>query len=282
VPTLTDMLSCVVFGVGEPTLVDAVRSLVRQQPRPQVVVVSSGTAGAQRQLRAAGLDVPVIERADRVFPGAARNLGIRACDGSFVAFLEADCVAAPGWAAARLGLHRAGAPLVGHVWANATPASRSACASHLLLHHRLTPDTPEQARLHYGLSYERDLFERHGLFREDLRTWEDTELNERLYAAGVPVVSSPAIRTLHRYPTSPLALVRDQYVRGVRYSRALRRLGSRRSRFALARAPLRDLRPAVRQARRTADPVERARLMRALPLLPPAAAARALGALAGA
>jgi glycosyltransferase involved in cell wall biosynthesis len=275
-------LACVVLGLGNPPeLAGAVRSLVEQRRRPEVVVVNSGGGDAAGSLRAAGLDVRVVSFERRLLPGAARNAGIAATSSPFVAFLAADCIATPGWVEARLRLHRAGAPVVAHVLGNATPASRSACAQHLLLHHRLLRDTPERQRLFFGLSYARELFDRHGLFREDLPTYEDTELNGRLAAAGVPMVHAADARTLHRYVTGPAGLLRDQYARGVDAASVARQLGHPLSASRLARIPLKNVLPAIRQAARTTDPAERARLMRGVPLVPAGALAVSLGNLAG-
>src|SRR5438270_13637868 len=90
-------LACVVLSLGnQPELPDAVRSLTGQQPRAEIVVVNSGGGDPRRALLAAGLDVPVISFAQRLFAGGARNVGIRATSARFVAFLAADCIAAPG------------------------------------------------------------------------------------------------------------------------------------------------------------------------------------------
>jgi hypothetical protein len=275
-------LACVVLSLGNPPeLVDAVRSLTDQQPSAEIVVVNSGGGAPERSLKAAGLDVPVITRHDRLLPGGARNLGIEATSAPFVAFLASDCMALPGWVDARLSLHRAGAPVVGHVLRNAFPASRSACAQHLLLHHRLLADTEDGERLFFGLSYARPLFERFGVFRTDLHPGEDTEFNQRLSDAGVPMTFSPEVRTIHRYATAPLELVRDQFSRGAQTAIALRDLGAETSGWGLAAGPMQNVLPAYRQARRATDAADRRCLLRAVPLLPPAALATSLGNVTG-
>ena len=128
-------------------------------------------------LAAAGLSrVRVFSREERLYPGAARNLGIRVTSAPYVAFLAADCSAGRGWAAGRLAAHRAGAAAVASAVVNAYPDSNAAWAGNLLLHSRLHESTPPARRLRYLLSYDRTLFDRYGYFREDLRASEDTEL----------------------------------------------------------------------------------------------------------
>src|SRR5262249_39445175 len=85
-------LACVVLSLeNEPGLVDAVRSILAQRPTPEVVVVNSGGGDPASTLRAAGIDVPVIDVRRRLLPGAVRNLGIGATSAPVVAFLAADC-----------------------------------------------------------------------------------------------------------------------------------------------------------------------------------------------
>ena len=82
----------VVLVVGASELaVDAVRSLLTQDPPVEILVVNSGGGGMAARLAAHGLDVPVIEREERLFVGGARNIGIEATRAPYVAFLASDC-----------------------------------------------------------------------------------------------------------------------------------------------------------------------------------------------
>jgi glycosyltransferase involved in cell wall biosynthesis len=269
-------LACVVLSLrNQPGLVDAVRSLVTQDPRPEVVVVNSGGGDARASLARAGLDVPVVEHPERLFAGGARNRGIEATEARYVAFLAADSVAEPGWVAGRLRRHEAGADVVACVLTSPPGASRSATAAHLLLNHRRMPDTPVHERLNYGLSYDRELFRRFGSFREDMRAGEDSEFNSRL-GDSVTTVYAADVRTQHEAPSDVAGLLRDQYARGRRRARIDQH---HRGRQMLRHAKV-NVRDAMRQARRTEDPGERAQLVRAWPLLVPGALAYLAGGVA--
>lgn len=274
-------LACVVLSLrSERGLADAVGSLVQQSEACEIVVVNSGGGDATGRLRAEGLDVPVLEEAEPLFPGAVRNLGIRGTQARYVAFLAADCMAQPGWVGARLREHRAGAAAVAGVLTNACPESRSACATFLLLHHRMGPHTPPSVRRLYGLSYDRALFDRFGTFREDLPGGEDTEFNAR-FGTRVPIVWTADVRTAHRNPTHSLAFLRDQYARGRRRAGVASRLGHRPQGAALAFEALGNVRASLAYAWSTPDPSERRRLLRAAPLLPLGAMSYAAGVLDG-
>jgi glycosyltransferase involved in cell wall biosynthesis len=268
-------IACVVLSVGaEPELVDAVASVLEQEPQPEIVVVNSGGGDAADVLRQAGIAAPVVERPDRVLPGAARNLGVEATEAPYVAFLAADCRAEPGWARARLAAHLGGAPAVASVITNACPESRVADAAYLRLHFARMPDTPPERRRLYGVSYDRDLFERFGSFREDLREGEDTEFNARL-PADLRIESSPQVRTAHRHPIGIAPLIRDQYARG-RRNRFYEDLSTATMlRVTLIKEPMN----ALRQARQTSGRRQRRRLLAAWPLVPPAATAFTAGLL---
>lgn len=264
---VTPELACAVLSYrDEPFLIDAVHSIVDQDVPVEIVVVNSGGGDPAGRLADAGLDVPVYTFPERLYPGAVRNVGIDATSARFVAFLAADCVAGPGWAAARLREHGGGAPAVASPPANAYPESTTAWASFLLLHNRrLAVNHPSQ-RLHYSLSYDRALFQRFGRFREDLRAGEDTELNARL-EAEVPVVLAADAHTAHRYPTRARAMLRDAFRRGrlqARMQGAIEGRGPRRVHVA-TRGPRNVLRSLV-VAARTAPP-DRGRMLRAWPLV---------------
>ena len=211
---MTAELACAVLSYrDEPFLVDAVRSLLDQDIPIEIVVVNSGGGDPAARLLAAGLRVPVHNVVQRLYPGAVRNIGIDLTRARWMSFLAADCLAVPGWAAARLREHRAGAAAVASALTNVYPDSAAAWASLLLLHNRRLTVTSEGQRLLYSLSYDRSLFARFGRFREDLRAGEDTEFNARFQKHENTVLAPDAI-TAHRYPTALRPMLHDVFRRG--------------------------------------------------------------------
>jgi glycosyltransferase involved in cell wall biosynthesis len=274
-------LACVVLSLrDEPGLVAAVDSLRRQSEPSEIVVVNTGGRNPSKRLARAGLDVPVLHSAKPLYPGAARNLGIRGTRARYVAFLAADSTAAPGWTAGRLREHRRGAAAVSACMTSADRRSTIGWAGLLFLHHRRLRFTPPGVRIHYSLSYDRALFERLGFFREDLRAGEDTEFNARLGSRETVAWASDIV-TAHRFPAASRALLRDAYRRGVLQAAMFRRLdgNSRRSTSRVALSGLLAGSAALRVTLRTPRP-ERDPLLRALPLVFPAGVAFAAGAVA--
>lgn len=261
----------------EPLILEALDSLAAQAVRLEVVVSHSGQGDAPRRVAASHPDVRVAESIDRRLPGAARNAGVAATSAPFVAFLAADCVAQPGWAAGRLARHEAGAAAVAS--AMRAPAQPAALASHLLQHwsrmpHRL-PRPPER----FGVSYSRALLERVGEFREDLAIAEDAELNARVLAAGVTIEWAPEVLLAHAYPQTVRELVADAFAR----SRRRAAVGSRPARrIALAARALAAAAAAVATALAPRSAVPTRRLVRALPQLALGTCAGVAGAVTGA
>lgn len=267
-------LAVVVLSVGcPPTLAAAVSSLLAQDPRPEVCVVNSG--GGDARAAVAPLGVRVVDVDEVLLPGAARNLGVRHTRAPIVAFLAADCLAEPGWVAARLAAHRTGAQAVASALVNAFPRSAIARTGHAQAFGRRLPGVPPHRAARYGVSYDRALLERVGPFRDDLRTGEDTELHWRL---DVPIVWAPSVRTLHRNPTSARELWRDQYRRGGLAAQAhavLEEAGRLRTAAAQARGVPADLVVVWQATPRD----ERGDLIRAAPWFALGLVARFLGVL---
>jgi glycosyltransferase involved in cell wall biosynthesis len=261
---------------GDPRLVDALRSLLDQDAEAELLVVNSGGGDAAGLVRDAGLDVPVVEREERLFPGGVRNLAIDATAAPYIAFLAADCLARRGWIDGRLRAHREGAGAVGSTLENAHAESSWANAAWLFHHHRLGPYASPSRRLLYGLSFERSVFDRHGCFREDLLAGEDTEFRDRL--AGERVEWAPEVRTAHRYPTDRSAALADARRRGGLAAAMLGRLRGRPHRLSIAvGAPAQAARALAAVQR--APAAKRKDLRAAAPFVVPLAAAYAAGAL---
>lgn len=121
---------------------------------------------------------------------------ITATQAPVVAFLADDCLAEPGWLRERLKAHDAGPRAVASALLCHKPNNPCALAAHLSLYVRRMPRAAPDVALTYGVSYARDLFDVHGLFREDMESGEDTEFNKRLGSTGKPMWC-PTVRTIH-------------------------------------------------------------------------------------
>jgi GT2 family glycosyltransferase len=218
--------SVVVMGYrNEATAVAAVRSLVDQvgsQPVELVFVTSGGDRSAEL-VRTHYPDTTIIESAIPLLPGATRNTGVAATTGAIVAFLEADCVAEPGWVAGRLAAHRAGHRAVASAMTHRGPDRPSAWAAHYVVFRARLPGRPSGPVEHpnpaaHGLSFDRDVLALVGPFDERARIGEDTEAARRLGDMGVGAWFQSSVRTAHTGPQSFRAMVRDLYDRGERYA----------------------------------------------------------------
>lgn len=215
-------LAVVVIGFRAPAqLVAAVRSVLDQNVPLEIVVVNSGGGNAEALLAGSGLDVRVIDVELPVYAGAARNLGIAATQAPFIAFLADDCLAHPDWAQVRLQHHHAGIPAVASAMLNSHPRDLVACAAYLVMYMRRLPGLPAEKALRYGVSFNRKLFDRYGLFDENMASGEDTDFMTRLPEALRPVWE-PRILTVHRNETNLFNLLAEQYRRGRRFGAYLR------------------------------------------------------------
>jgi len=271
-------LAVIVMSLGTPTsLVDAVRSVLRQGP-VELVVVNSGGGNPAAALRAAGLEVRVLDHPGRLLPGAVRNLGIVATSAPYVAFLSADSVIEPGWVVARLERHRKGEAAVSSAVTTYRKRNLWSWVTYVNLLPRRMPGTPSDKVVHYGLSYQRTLFDRFGLFREDLQAGEDSEFNDRL-AGRVPICWAPEVSIAHRDPTGFFACLGDQYARGARMVRVRRQLSDGRWRFAVARDALARMPRSLSLAWQATSGWDRLIVMGAALFSPLAVSAYAMGAL---
>ena len=161
---------------------------------------------------------------------------------------------------------------------NSHPRSLVAWAAHLSLFMRRLPKLPDELALRYGVSFDRALFEEYGVFDETLRTGEDTEFLLRLPQDLQPVWE-PRVRTVHLNPTGLWRLLADEYRRGKRYGRDMKRIHGWPA-TTIAGETIRQARPARRLARAGLDGTDRRFARASIPVLRVALLARALGILA--
>lgn len=93
-------VSVVIPHLNQPgMLVRCLDSLVRgRRPPDEIVVVDNGSAEMPAAICAAHAGVRLL-REPEPGPGPARNAGIAATTGDILAFIDADCIADPGWLA---------------------------------------------------------------------------------------------------------------------------------------------------------------------------------------
>ena len=105
-------VSVIVPTIGRPSLQQCVDSLAAQVCDVPFEVIVSRAGLTPRSSTARFPGVRVV-REPRPGPAAARNRGVRESSGDVVAFVDDDCVAAPGWLRSALAtLARADEPVV--------------------------------------------------------------------------------------------------------------------------------------------------------------------------
>lgn len=195
--------------------VDAVVGQRLEEPF-EVIVVAGGTDGTAEVVRRAHPEVTVVEVDGPVLPGAARNAGLRVARGRYVTFPGSHIELVPGSLAARLAAHRRGWPMVAETMRNGT-LTRSGWASYFLDNAAVLPGRPSYAfeSPPPRCSYRRELLDEVGGFPEDMRTGEDSVVNEELFARGYGAYRERDAVAYHHSPCRrPDVLVRHHFQRG--------------------------------------------------------------------
>ncbi len=257
------VLSAIVISRNDEDRIErCVRSVVEQDcPEPfEVIVVVSGSDRTAAIVRDRFPQVKVIELEGEALPGRARNAGVDAARGDYISFPGSHVELPPGSLAARIAAHDRGWAMVTGTVLNGTP-TRSGWASYFLDHCAVLPGRPSQplrgAPAH--CSYSRDALRDAGQFPDDIRTGEDTVVNNRLPGLGYRAYRAQEVRLVHASPCrGPLLLARHHFRRGRGLGRILvdaHRDGPRLLRRRALRSLL--LLYVPRRLRRTRENVER-------------------------
>ena len=212
-------ISVVVLAYNSRARIDTpLRSLERQDLREphEVIVVDSGEDDCADYVRSAYPAVRVIHSSSRLYPAQARNRGVAAARGRYVAFISDDCSASRDWLRRRVAKHREGYAAVGGAITNGTPRHPVGSAGYYLEYSDLLPSQRvlERQWIPHSLSYERGLLAQLGGFPEDVTTGEDTILNQRVTSTGARVGYDPCIRLAHRNLTGIGRYLAHQHAHG--------------------------------------------------------------------
>jgi glycosyltransferase involved in cell wall biosynthesis len=195
----------------------------RQGDGFETIVVNVSADPAVAALVAEFPGVVHVATPDRVWPGAARNRGVLAAGGDVLLFVDADCVAEPGWVEAARGALEAGTRLAGGPVVQLLPYHPIAVSDNLLQFAEYAAGRPEGPIDRFpacNLAVRRADFEALGAFPEDAALGEDTRFSGTALSRwpdGLRFV--PSMRVRHAGRTSPRAFLAHQvalgYARGI-------------------------------------------------------------------
>lgn len=208
-PVTTASISTVIPAMDRP--LNLARALMSLASTPDVTVVDDGSVDPEAICVVAKQHaVTLISHSENEGPAAARNTGVSASEAEFIAFLDSDCVAPPGWPASML--HHFNDPAVAAV----APRVRANLSGRSVIERFEASSSsldmgeyPELVRPGSRLSFVPSaalIVRRSAIgdgFDEDMRMGEDVDLIWRLTDAGWHVRYDPSIIVAHEIRSNP-------------------------------------------------------------------------------
>jgi succinoglycan biosynthesis protein ExoA len=194
-----------------------------------IVVDGDSNDGSAAVLQRYGARVRVLRNPSRIVP-TAMNIGIAAAQGQIIARVDAHTVIAPDYirigveALQRTGADNVGGPMHaagGGRWGTAIAVAMGSRFGIGAYFHFGTAER-DVGTVYMGM-YPRHVFERIGLFDEELVRNQDDELNYRLRKAGGRVFFTPHMRSLYQNRQSVGALARQFFQYGLWKIRVLQK-----------------------------------------------------------
>ncbi|MEK7873105.1 MAG: glycosyltransferase, partial [Chloroflexota bacterium] len=202
--------------------------LAQDYPRASVEVLvvdgvsTDGTRAAVERIAAEDVRVRLLDNPPGTTP-AALNTGIRAARGRYIVRVDAHTTLAPDYVRVCVErLESTGADNVGGLM-RATGEGYVGGAIALAHHSRFGlgggrfhhATREEEADTAYMGAFRRDVFDRVGLFNEELLRGQDIEMNYRIRQAGGRVLLTPALRSSYRNRATLDGLWRQYFNNGI-------------------------------------------------------------------
>ncbi len=180
----------------------ALESLLKQKTDKmvEIILIDSSTDDTAQFVEENFPPVKLFKFAQRKYCGDARNIGITRASADIVAFIDADCVAAPDWVEAVLRAQRGDYPVITGAVGNCATKNLVAWASYFAEFSQWIPESPTSLKKDIAganMSYKKEIFRKHGQFISGTYC-SDTEFQWRLQKEGVAVLFDPAAVVCHR------------------------------------------------------------------------------------
>jgi GT2 family glycosyltransferase len=208
------------------TIAACLSSILRQhgQVPLEVIVVDGSTDETAAIIRSDFPEVRLISRHERMYPGAARNLGAAQAQGNLLAFIDADCTVGPDFAeeVARCW-QQEGYPVLAGAIQNGNPENYIGWGYYFSSFSAWMPcsDTVNSTFRDAATGcfvIARSVFEKHGPFSE-ARFCEDTLLSWRLRKVGLPPRFVPTVIVYHTNPDQLDDWLKRRYLHGRAFAR---------------------------------------------------------------
>lgn len=201
------MISVIIPNLHSPLIGTVIAALRHQTARAaisEIIIVGQDRHG---QIPPDAPDVLFIATPHRLQQGAARNLGVQYARGTYLLFLDADCIPQPDLVAKMLAAHQQGYPVVGGAvvladlphGVHGMPRYWMQCDNALAFAHALShaPAGLRQSLATHAFSIQRETFIGLGGFREE--DGEDHDLSYRMRQAGIPMYFTPHACVAHHH-----------------------------------------------------------------------------------
>ena len=195
---------------SESTIAGCIESLLKlTYPRKEILVIDDGSTDATPSILEQYSRINIL-RTKNQGPSRARNLGIRKAKGDFIAFTDADCIAAPDWLEELFKGFKD--PRVAGVGgdqvspADETPFGRNVqsfmktvglVSDYMKTHEKITRTRHNPT---CNVMYRRDVLVEAGLFDEKLWPGEDVDIDLKITRLGYSLYYNPDAVVRHYRP----------------------------------------------------------------------------------
>ncbi len=214
---MSSEISVIIPTLDDPLIAEVVASVKREMTdRGEIIVVGRDEAGRVSR----NGDVRFIGTDEPVGAATARNLGIRAATGDWLFFIDADCLAQPGWAAGLATHLSKGESVVGGSVTFPTD-DYWMLVYNLSMFHEFLTDKPAGPRPYLptlNLAVQCDVIERVGLMDESLPRGQDIDWTIRMALAGYRLFFEPRAVIAHHPRRADLSTVWRYWVRSGRFN----------------------------------------------------------------
>lgn len=213
-----DVSIVIVAYRASATIASCLASIRRQKTKAvyEIILVNSSVDDTERIVRSQFPEVELVQLNERRFPGDARNIAIRRASGRLVAFIDADCVAEPGWLEGILRAHATHPQLgIGGAIGN-NPGGLVSWASVFSEFSDWLQGLPDRETgdiAAASMTYKRELFDRFDPFKENAYC-SDTEFHARMQRDGCPLLFTSDFRISHTSIDDLARYIRHEFSHG--------------------------------------------------------------------